>query len=71
MAYWRIGVFDARTRRDGEPIEYVGSYDPHGKKADEKLTINRERVDYWVGKGAQLTEAVANLLKTAGAESKA
>ena len=55
MAYWRIGVFDARTRRDGKPIEYIGSYNPHATKAEEKLTIERERVDYWVGKGAQLT----------------
>ena len=71
MAYWRIGVFDSRTRRDGKPIEYIGSYNPHAKKAEEKLAIDRERVDYWLSKGAQPSEAVATLLKTVGAASKA
>ena len=65
MAYWRIGVYDARTRRDGEPIEYIGSYNPHQEKAEEKLTINRERMQYWVSKGAQPSEAVTTLLKAA------
>ena len=65
MAYWRIGVYDAHTRRDGEPIEYIGSYDPHQEKAEEKLTINRERMQYWVSKGAQPSEAVTSLLKAA------
>jgi small subunit ribosomal protein S16 len=71
MAYWRIGVFDSRTRRDGKPIEYIGSYNPHAKKAEDKLSIERERVDYWLSKGAQLTESVAALLKTAGAAAGA
>jgi small subunit ribosomal protein S16 len=71
MAYWRIGVFDSRTRRDGKPIEYVGSYNPHAKKAEEKLTVNRERVEHWLSKGAQLTDSVAALLKSPGAAVKA
>jgi len=70
MAYWRIGVFDSRTRRDGKPIEYIGSYNPHAKKAEDKLTIQRERVDYWLSKGAQLTDPVAALLKATGAAAK-
>ncbi len=71
MAYWRIGVFDARTRRDGEPIEYIGSYNPHAKKAEEKVSIDRERVEHWVSKGAQLTDSVAALLKSTGDLAKA
>jgi small subunit ribosomal protein S16 len=58
-AYWRIGAFDARTRRDGKPIEYLGSYDPH-KEKDE------ERVQYWLSKGAQPTETVAQILRKQG-----
>jgi len=65
MPYWRIGVFDSRTRRDGKPIEYIGSYDPHQEKPEDKITVNLERFQYWVSKGAQPTEAVANLLKSA------
>jgi small subunit ribosomal protein S16 len=70
-AYWRIGVYDSRTRRDGEPIEYIGSYNPHQETAQEKLTINRERVQYWVSKGAQPSEAVLALLKAADKEAAA
>lgn len=65
MPFWRIGVFDSRTRRDGKPIEYLGSYDPHQKKTEDKVKVDPERVAYWISKGAQPTEAVANLLKGA------
>ena len=65
-AYWRIGAFDARTRRDGEPIEYLGSYDPHQEKDEDKVKLNRERVEYWLSQGAQATETVAQLLRKQG-----
>jgi small subunit ribosomal protein S16 len=65
-AYWRIGAFDSRTRRDGAPIEYLGSYDPHKEKAEEKVSVNRERVQYWLSKGAQPSETVAQLLRKIG-----
>ena len=65
-AYWRIGAFDARTRRDGKPIEYLGSYDPHKEKDEEKVQLKRERVEYWLSKGAQPSETVAQLLRKQG-----
>jgi small subunit ribosomal protein S16 len=65
-AYWRLGAFDSRTRRDGQPIEYLGSYDPHKEKDEDKMAINRERVEHWLSKGAQPTETVANLLRKQG-----
>ncbi len=65
-AYWRIGAFDAKTRRDGRPLEYLGSYDPHQEKDEDKVTIKRERVEYWLSQGAQPTETVAQLLKKQG-----
>lgn len=65
-AYWRIGAFDARTRRDGRAIEYLGSYDPHQEKDEDKVQVNRERVEYWLGKGAQPSETVAQLLRKQG-----
>jgi small subunit ribosomal protein S16 len=65
-AYWRIGAFDARTRRDGRPIEYLGSYDPHQVKDEDKISVDRGRVGYWLSVGAQPTEAVAQLLRKAG-----
>jgi len=69
-AYWRIGVFDSRTRRDGRPIEYLGSYDPHQDKPEDKVNVDRERVAHWIGKGAQPTEAVASLLKATDAPAE-
>jgi small subunit ribosomal protein S16 len=64
--YWRVGAFDARTRRDGEPIEYLGSYDPHQDTPEQKLKVDRERVEHWLSRGAQPSETVANLLKKLG-----
>ncbi|KPK65054.1 MAG: 30S ribosomal protein S16 [Planctomycetes bacterium SM23_32] len=66
QAYWRIGAFDQRTRRDGAPIEYLGSYDPHQEKDEDKVTVDRQRVEYWLSQGAQPTETVANLLRKQG-----
>ncbi|MHC5033654.1 MAG: 30S ribosomal protein S16 [Planctomycetota bacterium] len=65
-AYWRIGAFDSRTRRDGAPLEYLGSYDPHQEKDEDKVTVDRERVEYWLRKGAQATDTVAKLLRKQG-----
>ena len=68
QTYWRIAVFDQRTRRDGRPIEYLGQYDPHKEKDEEKSSFNAERVKYWLSKGAQPTDTVASLLKKGGIE---
>jgi small subunit ribosomal protein S16 len=67
-AYWRIGAFDSRTRRDGRPIEYLGSYDPHKEKDEEKVSVDLERVKHWLSKGAQPTDTVADLLRKQGVE---
>ena len=67
-AYWRIGAFDSRTRRDGVPIEYLGSYDPHQEKEENKVSVKQDRVQYWLSKGAQPTETVTKLLRKAGVE---
>jgi len=65
-AYWRVAAFDAHTRRDGRPIEYLGSYDPHQEKDEDKCSLNRERVEHWLSVGAQPTERVGQLLRKAG-----
>ena len=59
--YYRIVVADSRSPRDGRFIEELGTYDP---MADgEKLTVNQERVQYWIANGAQPTDTVRGLLK--------
>lgn len=66
LSHWKIGVFDQRTRRDGKAIEYLGYYDPHKEKPEEKVSVDIERVKYWISKGAQPTSTVSDLLKHAG-----
>ena len=57
--FYRIVITDIRTKRDGSPIELLGTYDPISKK----LNLNKERAEYWVKKGAKPTETVLTLLK--------
>lgn len=64
--HYRICVFDGRTRRDGTPIEEIGSYDPAGKALDDKVRIDGERALYWLGVGAQPSETVASILRKKG-----
>ncbi|WP_216893367.1 30S ribosomal protein S16 [Nocardia alni] len=61
---YRIVVADARTRRDGRAIESVGKY--HPKEEPSLIEVNSERVQYWLGVGAQPTEPVQRLLEITG-----
>ena len=62
--HYRIVVADARTKRDGRSIETIGEYHP---KADPSIIkVDAERAAYWLGVGAQPTEAVAAILKVTG-----
>jgi len=65
-AYWRIAVFDSRTRRDGRYLENLGTYDPSEKKPDEKVKINLERYNHWVQNGALPSDSLARILKHTG-----
>jgi small subunit ribosomal protein S16 len=61
---YRIVVADARNKRDGRAIEEIGVYQP--KEDPSLIEINSERAQYWLGVGAQPTEAVLALLKVTG-----
>ncbi|MGZ8179980.1 30S ribosomal protein S16 [Williamsia sp. SKLECPSW1] len=61
---YRVIVADARTRRDGRAIETIGKY--HPKEEPSLIEIDSERVQYWLGVGAQPTEPVQALLKITG-----
>ena len=63
--YYRIVVADSRSPRDGRFIEELGTYDPMADS--QKLTVNQERVAYWIANGAQPTDTVRGLLKKAEA----
>jgi small subunit ribosomal protein S16 len=58
--FFRVVVTDSRTARDSSFVEIVGHYNPRTKPA--KVTIDRERIGYWVGKGAKLSDTVRTLL---------
>jgi len=61
---YRIVVADARTKRDGRAIEEIGKY--HPKEHPSLIEIDSSRVQYWLGVGAQPTEAVAAILRVTG-----
>ena len=65
--FYNLVVADSRERRDGRFIERVGFYNPVAKEGQEAVRINAERVTYWQSQGAQLSDAVAKLVKRAGA----
>ena len=61
--FYHLVVTDSRNRRDGRYIERLGFFNPLGKEQEENLRIDVDRVDYWIGQGAQPSERVASLLK--------
>ncbi|HKY58468.1 MAG TPA: 30S ribosomal protein S16 [Aeromicrobium sp.] len=62
--FYRIVVADSRTKRDGRVIEEIGTYNP--KTEPSTINVVSERAQYWLGVGAQPTEAVAAILKLTG-----
>ena len=64
--FFRFGAFDARTRRDGKPIEYLGHYDPLIKDFDTSVTLDLDRCRHWIAEGAKCSETVAVFLKKKG-----
>lgn len=61
--FFNIVVTDSRNRRDGRYIERVGFFNPIATSNEVGLSVKRERVDYWLSKGAQTSERVASLMK--------
>jgi small subunit ribosomal protein S16 len=59
--YYKVVVADKRSPRDGKFIEIIGAYDP--KKPDNNSTLNVDRVEYWISKGAQPPDTVRSLIK--------
>ena len=64
--FYSLVVTDSRNARDGRFIERIGFFNPIATGKEEKLRVNTERFQYWVGHGAQPSERVAALVKEAG-----
>ncbi|QFT54189.1 30S ribosomal protein S16 [Microbulbifer sp. THAF38] len=61
--FYHLTVTDSRKSRDGRFIERVGFFNPVARGQEERLRIDHERVDYWLGHGAQVSDRVSKLLK--------
>ena len=61
--FYRICVMDSRVHREGKAIEEIGWYDTSIADKSKRVTIKLDRVDYWVGVGASLSDRVATLVK--------
>ena len=57
--FYRIVVIEKARARNGRPVEVVGTYNP--RTTPTSIDFKRDRVDYWVSKGAQMSERVGKL----------
>jgi small subunit ribosomal protein S16 len=65
--YYRVVVADSRAKRDGKYIEKVGTHNPLlPKDHADRIKLDLERIEYWLGQGAQPTDRVARFLDAAG-----
>ncbi|MFW5927144.1 MAG: 30S ribosomal protein S16 [Wenzhouxiangella sp.] len=63
--FYHIVVTDSRNARDGRNIERLGFFNPVARGQNERLRLDTERVDYWVGHGARVSERVSKLVDEA------
>ena len=69
--FYRIVAADSRMPRDGRFIEKLGTYNPLlPKDSEERVKMDMERVQHWLGLGAQPTDRVARMLEAAGVREK-
>ncbi len=69
--HYSIVAADSRMPRDGRFIEKLGTYNPLlPKDSEDRVKMNMERVEYWLGQGAQPTDRIARMLEAAGHREK-
>ncbi len=64
--FYRICAMDGHVPRDGRVLEELGTYDPSIPETDARVILNAERIDYWIGVGAQPSDKVGVLIKKYG-----
>jgi small subunit ribosomal protein S16 len=65
--FYRIVAADSRSPRDGKFLERLGSYNPLLQQGDpNRIVLNEERIRYWLGHGAQVSDRIAKFLDKAG-----
>lgn len=61
--FYHVVATDSRARRDGRYIERLGFYNPVARGDATEVQIDLDRIDYWVGVGAQMSERVSKIVK--------
>lgn len=61
--FYRLVVTDSRAPRDGKYLEAIGWYNPIESEIEKKISFKTDRIEHWLGLGAQLTENVAHLVR--------
>jgi small subunit ribosomal protein S16 len=61
--FYQVVVSDSRSSRDGKFIERVGFFNPTAQGKSEKLRLDKDRINHWMGQGAKLSERVSKLYK--------
>jgi small subunit ribosomal protein S16 len=61
--FYQIVVTDSRSARDGRFIEKVGYFNPMARGQEVRLEMKTDRVEHWIGKGAQTSDRVSTLIK--------
>jgi len=61
--FYQVVVTDCRNPRDGRFLEKVGFFNPTAQGQAEKIRLDSDRINHWVGLGAQLSDRVAKLVK--------
>jgi small subunit ribosomal protein S16 len=67
--HYRVIVIEKERARDGRPVEVVGTYNPRSTPAS--IDLKRDRIDYWVSKGAQMSDRVQKLVSKPAPEPAA
>lgn len=63
--FYHFTVTDSRTSRDGRYIERIGFFNPVARGNQERLRVDLDRIEHWVGQGAQLSDRVSSLVAEA------
>ena len=66
LPVYRVVSVDGRRARDSKVLEELGSYDPTCREEDRQVTLKRDRIEYWLGVGAQPSDTVRRLLEKTG-----
>ncbi len=66
LPFYRIVVADQESPRDGRFIEVIGTYDPKGQTAADKIKVDADKALNWIARGATTSQTVQSLLKQAG-----